>query len=88
MIYLSLPQELNARVSSIYFFLLYQCNSDMNKQDILNTLKGSNEWKNYLNLIDFSIDNLLKDLVSSYDKDIDILYYKNKYTFTYIPKRP
>ena len=75
MIYLSLPQELNARVSSIYFFLLYQCNSDMNKQDILNTLKGSNEWKNYLNLIDFSIDNLLKDLVSSYDKDIDILYY-------------
>jgi len=74
-VYLSLPQELNARVSSIYFFLSYQCNSSMSKQDMIIILKKSNEWMNYLNLIDFSPNDLFKGFLSYYGDDIYVLYY-------------
>lgn len=74
-LYLSLPQELNARVSSIYFYLSYKCNSNMNKQDMIVILKKSNEWMNYLNLIDFDPNTLLNDFNKYYSEDINFLYY-------------
>ena len=74
-LYLSLPQELNARVSSIYFSLSYKCNSNMSKQDMIIILKKSNEWMNYLNLIDFDPNTLLNDFNKYYSEDINFLYY-------------
>jgi ribosomal protein S17E len=57
MIYLSLPQELNARVSSIYYIL---SGSEKSKQMYI--LKNSNEWKNHENLLNFPVNQIFNDL--------------------------
>ena len=69
--YLSLPHEINARVSSLYFYLPKK----VEKEKLEEELKKTIEWSNYLNLIDFPVDELFKNLMKSFDNDKRLLYY-------------
>ena len=67
--YLSLPHEINARVSSLYLYL----SSD--KSNIEDRLKKTIEYLNYKNLIDFDNDSLYKDLIKKFIDDKELLYF-------------
>ena len=67
--YLSLPQEINARVSSLY---LYLSSFDV---DIEKKLKNTIEWDNYRNLKDFDSKILYNDLIVKFHDNKDILYF-------------
>lgn len=68
--YLSLPQEINARVSSLYGYLY------MNKSNNLDDcLRNSIEWINYINMINFSYDLLYTDLVRIFEDKKSLLYF-------------
>jgi hypothetical protein len=72
MFYASLPQEINARVSSLYRYLLI----DKEKGSIFleDMLKKTNEWKNYENLMNFSYQELSNDLIKKYTNNKKELY--------------
>lgn len=72
-LYLSLPHELNARVSSLYRYLLMK--SDKNKENIINNLEQTKEWDNYLNLINFSPNKLISSLTITFKDDYDFLFF-------------
>lgn len=70
--YLSLPFEVNARVSSVYTYL-----SDTKIKDIQNLKKilvETTEWRNILNLRNFAYKQLYKDLINIYVDDKVFLY--------------
>lgn len=73
-IYLSLPHELNSRVSSIYHYLLYKCDG-FNREKIIEELKNTNEWANYENLMDFNPDQLYESLKNQFINDFNFLYF-------------
>lgn len=73
-IYLSLPQELNARVSSIYLYLHTHCDGSYNKEDMIKTLKSTKEWDNYINLMDFDPYKLTNGLIGYYKNNLDLLF--------------
>ena len=75
MLYLSLPQELNARVSSIYTYLLMKSKSGTSKDELIKILEVTNEWLNYLNLLNFSPDQLTLGLINNFKEDMDFLYF-------------
>lgn len=75
MLYLSLPQELNARVSSIYIYLLMKSKSGMSKDELIEILESTNEWLNYLNLLNFSPDQLTLGLINNFKDDMEFLYF-------------
>lgn len=73
-LYLSLPQELNARVSSIYFYLKMNSSRGYNKNQVLEILYNSREWQNYKNLMDFDPDQLTLGISNYYGKNISISF--------------
>lgn len=73
-LYLSLPQELNARVSSIYFYLKMNSSRGYNKNQTLEILYNSREWQNYKNLMDFDPDQLTLGISNYYGKNISISF--------------
>lgn len=75
MLYLSLPQELNARVSSIYTYLLMKSKSGSSKDELIKILEVTNEWLNYLNLLNFSPDQLTFGLINNFKDDMNFLYF-------------
>jgi hypothetical protein len=74
---ISLPQEINARVSSLYLYLYMIIDDEKDKKNIIDKLKTTREWENYENLMDFSYTILYNDLIKAFnnDKDKVILYY-------------
>lgn len=63
--YLSLPHEINARVSSLYYYL-----ATMEKNvDIEEELKNTTEYKNYLNLKEFDFKNLYNDIIEDIENN-------------------
>jgi hypothetical protein len=75
MLYLSLPQELNARVSSIYIYLSMKSMSNISKDDLIKMLEGTNEWLNYLNLLNFSSNQLTLGLINNFKENMNFLYF-------------
>jgi hypothetical protein len=73
-LYLSLPQELNARVSSIYFYLKMNSSRGYNKNQVLDILYESMEWQNYKNLMDFDPDQLTIGISNYYGENISISF--------------
>jgi hypothetical protein len=75
MLYLSLPQELNDRVSSIYIYLSMKSMSNISKDDLIKMLEGTNEWLNYLNLLNFSSNQLTLGLINNFKENMNFLYF-------------
>jgi hypothetical protein len=75
MLYLSLPQELNTRVSSIYIYLSMKSMSNISKDDLIKMLEGTNEWLNYLNLLNFSSNQLTLGLINNFKENMNFLYF-------------
>jgi len=73
-IYLSLPQELNARVSSIYFYLTMNSRINDSKEKIIKILEESREWQNYINLVKFNPNVLSNDMFNYYGENIDFTF--------------
>lgn len=73
-LYLSLPQELNARVSSIYFYLKMNSSRGYNKDQVLDILYESMEWQNYKNLMNFNPEQLTMGISNYYGKNISISF--------------
>ena len=74
-LYLSLPQELNARVSSIYFYLNMRAIGGDYMEKITKILHGSTEWQNYTNLINFEPNTLTKDIIQQYGQNIENVFF-------------
>jgi hypothetical protein len=74
-LYLSLPQELNARVSSIYFYLSMNVGDGSTKDHITKILENSIEWKNYLNLLSFDPKKLTNGIINYYSSDINFAFF-------------
>lgn len=77
MFYLSLPHEVNARVTSIHFYLLGFETND--KEFLLKKLKETIEWRYFLMLKNFNIDEYIKILYKELDTDaiINIFNFLN-----------
>lgn len=73
-LYLSLPQELNARVSSIYFYLKMNSSRGYNKDQVLDILYESMEWQNYKNLMNFNPEQLTMGISNYYGENISISF--------------
>ena len=65
--YLTLPSEVNVRVSSVYF-KLYK----LNNGDLLDELKKTTEWKNLENIKNFNYKEYSKSLISVLGLDFTI----------------
>lgn len=74
-LYLSLPHEINARVSSLFRYLYMECSSGCTKDQIMDILKNTKEWQNYLNMNDFSVTELIEGLKITFKDDYDFLYF-------------
>lgn len=74
-LYLSLPQELNARVSSIYFYLEMNSSKGDSKEQIIKLLYNSREWQNYNNLLDFNPEKLTRGMSQYYGQNISLLFF-------------
>ena len=70
--YLSLPFEINARVSSVYKYLFDTNIKD--KKQLEEILLNTIEWKNMENLKDFSYKELYNNLIDKYKTDKILLY--------------
>lgn len=70
--YLSLPHEINARLSSLYKYLLDSKLKD--KNDLMKILKKTTEWQNFLNLKNFDNKKCYEDLIIDYNSDKKLLY--------------
>ena len=68
--YLSLPMEINARVSSLYHYLYTKDISNLE-----NELKNTTEWRNCVNLHDFDVKNLYNDLIEIFSDNKETLYF-------------
>lgn len=74
-LYLSLPHEINARVSSLFRYLYMECKDGYSKEQIIDVLKKTNEWQNYLNINDFSVIELINGLKITFKDDYDFLFF-------------
>lgn len=74
-LYLSLPQEINSRVSSLYRYLLGKSKMNYTKEEIIEILKETKEWQNYLNLVEFSPSVLINSLNNTFSDDYNFLFF-------------
>ena len=71
--YTSLPHEIRSKVASLGFFLKSLSTND--KEEILNKLKETTEWKHYQSLYNFNPKKYLHDLLLDFNIDILIISF-------------
>jgi hypothetical protein len=75
MFYLSLPHEINARITSLHFYLMTLHSKD--KTILMNNLQNTLEWTYFIRLRDFNV----KELYDSILNEMDIDYAVNVFNF-------